>query len=277
MLKFALDSYLSIILGEVLNMKYKKIIISAMILALSVSTLFNIVGSVAANNEPGPKVGDRSIYISPEEQIRNLLKNPNLSSEKKKQAYQKYLQFEKFNNGEYFAERSYGSNVMNVPWCPQENNYYCGPASVQQVLQYLNGYSPSQDSLASSMNTNADYGTDNAQIVDYLNAHTNKTYEARWWWKDKTVLEHMVVYGTDHNDQPIVAYIQIPTKNSIDSWPYYTSGHYLVYNGYSNGGRTIHVTDPFAHRAQYNKHRISDGKYTVESWEAEKVTRRVNW
>lgn len=37
------------------------------------------------------------------------------------------------------------------------------------------------------------------------------------------------------------------------------------------------MTDPYADRAKYNKHRIRNGKYTVQSWEAEKVTRRVNW
>lgn len=239
---------------------------------------FNLIVYAQKDDQPGPKFKDRSVYISPEEQLSKILNNNSFSKEKKDAAYEKYLLGNMMSKGSFYRERSeYGSNVMNVPWCQQETNYYCGPATVQQILYYLNGYAPSQDELASEMNTTSEYGTDNAQIVDYLNAHTNKVYEARWWWKDKSVLEHMVVYGTDHNDQPIVAYIEIPTKNSIDSWPNYTTGHYLTYNGYSDGGSTIHVTDPYAHKAKYNVSRISDGKYTVTSWEAEKVTRRVNW
>lgn len=39
----------------------------------------------------------------------------------------------------------------------------------------------------------------------------------------------------------------------------------------------LHVTDPYAHMANYNQYRIRDGKYTVESWEGEKVTDRLIW
>lgn len=208
--------------------QYRSLGFAAIAVTLVGILSFNLIVYAQKDDQPGPKVKDRSVYISPEEQLSKILNNNSFSKEKKDAAYEKYLLGNMMSKGSFYRERS-------------------------------------------------EYGTDNAQIVDYLNAHTNKVYEARWWWKDKSVLEHMVVYGTDHNDQPIVAYIEIPTKNSIDSWPNYTTGHYLTYNGYSDGGSTIHVTDPYAHKAKYNVSRISDGKYTVTSWEAEKVTRRVNW
>lgn len=65
---------------------------------------------------------DKSTYISPEEQLQILMDNPYFSKEKKKAAYEKYKMFNKFNKGKYYATRSYGSNIMNVPWCP---HYSC--------------------------------------------------------------------------------------------------------------------------------------------------------
>lgn len=264
----------------------KSVIVFKAVSALVLSLVF-LVQNVSVNADgfkPGAQNGDKSVYISPEEQINKILNNPLFSKEKKQAAYEKYLIGNEIVSGKFYRDRSANSsNIMNVPWCPQTEGYYCGPASVQQVLTYLNGYSPSQDDLAKELNTTRYNGTDTGRIVDYLNSQISKTYEARWSWKDKYVLEHMVVYATDVNDLPIIAHIIVPEHDTagnplpVYSWPFYTDGHYVVYNGYSNGGSTIHVTDPYAHMANYNQYRIRDGKYTVESWEGEKVTDRLIW
>ncbi|MDD2591924.1 MAG: C39 family peptidase [Erysipelotrichaceae bacterium] len=51
----------------------------------------------------------------------------------------------------------------------QENNYYCGPASVKVVLNYLTGVAYSQQSLATAMGTTTN-GTTRSAIVNKLNS-----------------------------------------------------------------------------------------------------------
>lgn len=50
----------------------------------------------------------------------------------------------------------------------QINNYYCAPASVKSVLQYINGSSDSQSTIANGLGTTSD-GTSPTKIAPYLN------------------------------------------------------------------------------------------------------------
>ena len=69
-----------------------------------------------------------------------------------------------------YAPCSSGSETLSVPLYKQENNYYCGPASVQMVLKYF-GYTATQSKLGSIMNTNSSDGTYVYQIANGLNSY----------------------------------------------------------------------------------------------------------
>lgn len=56
------------------------------------------------------------------------------------------------------------------PWFKQQNGYYCGPATVKQVLHYINNVSSTQDTYASELGTTS-AGTDMTGIPGVLNSH----------------------------------------------------------------------------------------------------------
>ncbi|MBR6835402.1 MAG: C39 family peptidase, partial [Oscillospiraceae bacterium] len=60
--------------------------------------------------------------------------------------------------------------------CHQENDYYCVPACVRSMLMYINGSSPSQSSIASSLGTTSSDGTNPTTIAPYLNSKQNNCY-----------------------------------------------------------------------------------------------------
>lgn len=59
-------------------------------------------------------------------------------------------------------------HLLNVSTCVQETGYYCGPASVQQLLNYL-GYNYTQDNLATLLGTQPSVGTNFYNIAKVLN------------------------------------------------------------------------------------------------------------
>lgn len=65
--------------------------------------------------------------------------------------------------------------ILAVTCYEQENSYYCGPATVKQVIQYLNGSSSAQKKYATELGTTTD-GTDMTKIAGVLNTHTSKGY-----------------------------------------------------------------------------------------------------
>ena len=66
--------------------------------------------------------------------------------------------------------------VLDITPIQQETSYYCGPANVKMVLQYLNGSSLSQSTYASSMGTNTS-GTYVYKITNELNKYSSKKYQ----------------------------------------------------------------------------------------------------
>ena len=58
---------------------------------------------------------------------------------------------------------------LSVTAYEQEKSYWCGPANIKQVIQYINGSSSSQSTYASSMGTNSTDGTYVYKMVNELN------------------------------------------------------------------------------------------------------------
>jgi hypothetical protein len=58
----------------------------------------------------------------------------------------------------FFVKAAQFSNFLSVQYFSQQESYYCGPATVQMALGYLLSSVPSQDELASELQTDAATG-----------------------------------------------------------------------------------------------------------------------
>ena len=94
---------------------------------------------------------------------------------------------------------SYNRIILDIPSKPQEKNYYCGPATTQQVLAYL-GVTKSQSTLASDqhLGTEASKATYFPRVKKVLNKLVDETY-TRSVVKDTTDMINYLNYGWSHN------------------------------------------------------------------------------
>lgn len=132
--------------------------------------------------------------------------------------------------------------TIGVPCYQQENRNYCGPATVKQVVQYLNGTSQPQKYYADLLGTN-EKGTVQSKIATVLRNVTGKNYqyypfEGIGKWTD------CVCWGIDFK---MPAILDINTE-WVPEWKYETRGHFLNVSGYdlrNTAKKQIRVTDPF--------------------------------
>lgn len=140
----------------------------------------------------------------------------------------------------------------------QANSYYCGPATVKEVLNYMLGTSKTQDQYASDLGTTTD-GTTMTNIPDVLNKYQSSCYYIY------TEISSMSEWSSDVSfdinlNHPVV----IDIKSTTSNWPYATSGHYMCISGYDNSGSTAYawVADP--HPTYYGTYKYTAEKvYTV--------------
>ncbi len=152
--------------------------------------------------------------------------------------------------------------ILDVPFCEQQKNYYCGPACVQQVAKYY-GYNPTQSAIAESIGTET-YGSTYAyDIVDYCN--DNFPYSWDYYSKDDdfnspSSMLGEIGYSLDC-DKPVIANLG---KLTTSNWLYNSGGHYVVCRGYvddtTTNGHVAYIVDPWK-----KGHGISNGRYTVSS------------
>nr|WP_258074456.1 C39 family peptidase [Brevibacillus laterosporus] len=108
-----------------------------------------------------------------------------------------------------FKEDEKVRGTIGVKVFEQETNYWCGPATVKQVLHYINGNSKSQKSYAKKLGTTTD-GTDFSVIDNVLNDNQNKNkyvytthdFDQKYKFLDK------IEYGVEH-DYPVVIDLSI--------------------------------------------------------------------
>lgn len=132
---------------------------------------------------------------------------------------------------------------LDVPWFQQQNSYYCGPATVKQVLHYINGISLTQDQYAQALGTTTD-GTDMTCIPSVLNASlNNETYAYDSIGTSATWL--MIVRTSLYDNRPAI--LDIKTTNytdGSDGFPYSSSGHFVNVSGYNGVSARVRITDP---------------------------------
>ena len=162
------------------------------------------------------------------------------------------------------------SQKLSVYARRQINNYYCGPASTQAVLNYtrnyfydtLDGQDPVKNWKKQSV-IGAEMGTDSAgssssyMIKNYLNG--NARNPAGWTWSRSINDSGQQMYNRIVSDawnwsMPLVLAVH-PHKSGqiyfLPSWPdpWTTSGHFIAVRGYSgswdgtNNGASVYYVD----------------------------------
>lgn len=134
--------------------------------------------------------------------------------------------------------------VISVPSFEQETSYWCGPATVKQVLDYINGTSKSQRYYADELGTTKD-GTVFSVVDDVLNDHQDENYYVYTTHDsdEQSKFNDKIEWGID-NGYPSI----LDLKNDPDYMPKYTrsvAGHIVNTSGYDWDDWEIRITDPF--------------------------------
>lgn len=139
------------------------------------------------------------------------------------------------------------SASVTVPSYTQINSWYCGPATMQSLLKYINGSKRTQQSIAKSMGTWYPYGNDMKELITFINSN-QKSYKYRT--KNLPSLDQFkndIKSNIVDKKMPIILRIKIVNMKGV---PYNASGgHFMLAIGYDSNGDRIKVMDPFAPRA----------------------------
>ncbi|MFD2670350.1 C39 family peptidase [Marinicrinis sediminis] len=187
--------------------------------------------------------------------------NPSLindiPTEKQQKALQEKMQLVKqyekerktqFSNDNKLNTLSSSVKTLSVPSFEQETYYWCGPATVKQVLDSINGSSNSQSYYANELGTTTS-GTVFSLVDDILNDHqTDTTYVYTDFQSNEyNTWESIMMAAVDLFYVPAVLDLKITPSNM----PLYTSnvaGHILNNSGYDisdSNNKKIRLTDPF--------------------------------
>lgn len=258
------------------NMNYKK----------RITTIFSIAFSVfclaSTNVFAAPcGVSKDQVPISLEQQMEDVLNDPTMDYEKKQLMIEKLDHLMAIQSGEYENTRSSipSSLTLTVQFHRQQNDYYCGPATVQQTYEYLyfmkygRYYSPTQSYIAGQMKTTDKYGTDMSEMTKFLNnSSLNCSYAELWVWNNSQSTYDQYVSDSIASKMPVMLNISVPgtyaTRSSPTDktkWLFKTPGHYLNISGYNftnSSKKYYEATDPYSDRfgSEY-----ASGKYDVNN------------
>lgn len=125
---------------------------------------------------------------------------------------------------------------LSVPYYVQANNYYCGPATVKEIVQYYNGSSGTQAYYANLLGTTTN-GTDMTYIPSVLNSSISSSiYAYDDTWTSFSQWATRVMASIDAGN-PVVADISTSGVTMLQI-PYVTTGHYVAIIGYSYDTRS---------------------------------------
>lgn len=137
--------------------------------------------------------------------------------------------------------------ILSVPVFEQINDYYCGPATMKQVVHYIRGSSQTQQYYAIKLGTTLN-GTSMTNIPSVLNSealtpnwYVYYTFNSFGDWSAK--IDSSIYYAYP-------AILDINTEN-VSAFPYNAEGHYVNVSGYdvyeniSTQRYNIRITDPW--------------------------------
>nr|WP_304711301.1 C39 family peptidase [uncultured Acetatifactor sp.] len=188
--------------------KFKWIACMTMLMAVSFSTFAHAAEEV--NGDLSLEEGAQVYVESAEDRMLRERKEAELNDE----------------YGISMAAASY--TKLNVPVFVQSEDWYCGPATVKQVVHYIKGSSQSQAYYAHKDRLNTtENGTDMTKIPGVVNAAIGEKYyvydeiasRAEW---DKELPQSLV------KRRPAI--LDINTMN-VPAFPYRTKGHFVCLSG----------------------------------------------
>lgn len=207
-----------------------------------------------------------------DQQLAVIKTNPNFSVAQKAAAEEKAELLKALLSGEIVVQPRSSSCTNYVPFYPQKNDYYCGPASIQQTLgHYYYTPMPPQDTIYEETG-HSEWG----DMIAYLNQKLNPSEEPGYiyyqeWWNHSSKNMQTTITSIAGAGTPIIAHISVgqagrTSYTDTRHWPYTTDGHYLSISGYYNNGSQIQVTDPFIMRTSVGKSdsRYNGGKYQID-------------
>ena len=121
---------------------------------------------------------------------------------------------------------------LNVPSIMQEENTWCGAATIQIVLKYLNGSSPSIDAVTEYLNNRI---TDDNLKYTYKSIDVSEDFKGEITTRLSSALKYK---------KPMI--LQIANVDGTGQWRYKTSGHYCLCDGRTSDTYTI--CDPYYYR-----------------------------
>ena len=149
-----------------------------------------------------------------------------------------------------------GGEIITLPVTlfQQETGYYCGPASVQMVVNYLSAY-VEQDDLASDLGCFGGGGTNVDKVLPCLNKYLGSGYyeECRTYGGDNIA---GLIPLSINNGNPVICNVEtryLPYYNGHSSRHYVVVyGHKWAQGGSGSGGiQEVYINDPNNQSAYY--------------------------
>ena len=132
--------------------------------------------------------------------------------------------------------------TLSVPRYAQETGYYCGPATVKEIIHYFNGSSQTQAQYAATLGTTTN-GTTMTVIpgvlTNAIGSDMNQYYYDDTWTTFSQWATRIMTAIDEGN--PVV--VDVNASAGYTSIPYTGNGHYLAVIGYIYDTQTHTLTD----------------------------------
>lgn len=135
----------------------------------------------------------------------------------------------------------------------QEQNYYCGPATAQELLQYKKGTLYSQSSLASSLRCTSEtpwydgLGATGYPMADTLNAYINTSWYVPYGTSvTDSQFRYDVIMDIDNGYGVAGDALEVPGGPHLVGHPNTTIYHWFAIDGYYSYGANIWYMDSVA-------------------------------
>lgn len=198
-----------------------------------------------------------------EEQYQEMLSNPDYSSEVCQKFYNKV-----FLSNNTRSSRSITMKVLGVPYCEQETDYYCGPATAKQTVTYLTGSAESQSDIWQDIKDDDVEATNGTKLRNYINSKQNENIYSLKNPSSASQMSEDIFYDLNLGI-PVILWVKVTEGGN---WLYTTSGgHFMNASGINTGGSLIEVTDPYI--GWIDGHNYVAGKYWITSQEAYSATK----
>lgn len=153
--------------------------------------------------------------------------------------------------------RAVSTKILNVIGTYQRKLYYCGPASVYITLRYVNGTSPSQDTLAASMDTSEETGTNVSAVATELNNRIGAGTYAVYHTSDGAM--NIQIENSINYEYPVIYNPYGPSLINYEGTP--AGGHYVVGTGYKLGWSGSQSYDDIHYFDPYDPSKLPDAVY----------------